>query len=296
MNRLHLALSVLMATPFLAAQAGGTPDESVTVERRAKEMRESLESQKPIRSHVRVEVKLQNGNKLQGIVKDGRLVERVDGLRFVDAHADDKGAGIRLWYSGGASNYVFVPFADFAQYKVLQRLSAKELTEIEDRMRMEEAAAAEKRRQLDAERKAREAADAKAAAEAEAEGETTDDGEAAVDGDGKPTAKGKPVKGGKDKDGKDVATPKVTGEQQQQRDWFQLLQEYPPAEGWNAAKKDEIGRRLAVVGAKPSDKEQRFVDKFEDWKKACAHFAVDPEQGNEKVQQANEAAKKRKKG
>lgn len=288
MNRWLPTLSVLVATPFLTAQTGGTPPAPSKVEQRAKEMRENLDTQKPIRSHVRVEIRLANGNRLAGIVKDGRMVERVDGLRFVDAHADDKGAGIRLWYSGGANNYVFVPFLDFAEYKVLQRLSAKELAEIEGNMRMEEAAAAERRRQQEAERKA------KAEAEAKAADEVGEPGTEAEGADAKAKPAGETKAGGKGKAGAETEAPKVDKAQQQQRDWFALLQEYPPAEGWNAAKKDEISRRFAVIGAKPSEKEQRFVDKFDEWKKACAQFGVDPEQGNEQAREQETGKKRRK--
>lgn len=285
MNRWLPVLSVFVATSLLSAQTEGRSQEPSKIEQRAKEMRDNLDAPKPIRSHVRVEVRLANGNKLDGIVKDGRLVERVDGLRFVEAQAGDKGAGIRLWYSGGANNYVFVPFADFSEYKVLQRLSAKDLVEIEGKMRLEEAAAAEKRRQAEADRKAKAEADAKAAAEA-GEGVVADTDPKPA-GEGKATAK--PKAGGKD-----AAEAKPTKEQEQQREWFQLLQDYPPADGWNAAKRDEINRKLPVLHVKPTEQEQRFVDKFEDWKKACAQFGVNPEQGNEQAREQETDKKRRK--
>lgn len=72
--------------------------------------RKLLDAQKPIRSHVRVEIRLANGNRLAGIVKDGRMVERVDGLRFVDAHADDKGAGIHLGIRAGPTTTCWCPY------------------------------------------------------------------------------------------------------------------------------------------------------------------------------------------
>jgi hypothetical protein len=33
---------------------------------------------------------------------------------------------------------------------------------------------------------------------------------------------------------------------------------------------------MVVVGAKPTESEQRFVDNFDAWLKACAKFGVDP--------------------
>lgn len=114
------------------------------VSERADSMREQIGKGRQVRSHVRVAVRLKNGNKLIGVVKDGRFVERVDGLRFVDAQAQERGAGIRLWYSGGTRNYVFVPFANFQSYEVLQRLSQEQLTAMEQEMQMAEQRAAER--------------------------------------------------------------------------------------------------------------------------------------------------------
>ena len=55
-----------------------------------------------------------------------------------------------------------------------------------------------------------------------------------------------------------------------------MLRKFPPDLGWNAAKKDEISRRLVVVGAAPSELELEFVEKFADWLQACQHSGVDP--------------------
>ena len=54
------------------------------INRRAQQMREQLGTGKAIKSHVKVQVRLNNGNRLEGVVKDGRLVEKVTGLRFED--------------------------------------------------------------------------------------------------------------------------------------------------------------------------------------------------------------------
>lgn len=161
---------------------------------------------------------------------------------------------------------MLVPVLTSPKHKVLQRLSAKELAEIEGNMRMEEAAAAERRRQQEAERKAKAEAEAKAAEEAGVPG-TEAEGE-----DAKAKPAGETKAGGKGKAGAETEAPKVDKAQQQQRDWFALLQEYPPRV--ERRKKDEISRRFAVIGAKPSEKEQRFVDKFDEWKKACAQLGA----------------------
>jgi hypothetical protein len=248
---------------------------------RAKDMRQSITKGRQVKAHVKVVVRLKNGNRLTGVVKDGRLVERVDGLRFVDAQARDQGAGIRLWYSGGTRSYIFVPFVSLKNYEVLQRLSQKQLMDIENEMQM-----AEKRAK---EREAKAAREAKGSASGVGEsngpapgtldsntpgnvdGSTVDGGanEAAKSDAGKPDAK--PVTA-------DDAASQVA-QAKQELAWAQLLRSYPPKAGWNAAKKDEISRRQVVIGVLPSKFELEFVDKFDDWLKACAHNKVDPNEG-----------------
>ena len=247
-----LAAQTTQPTPAPAPQA---PKESARVEQRAQTMREQIGQGRTVQSHVRVMVRLKNGNKLQGVVKDGRLVERVDGLRFVDAHAQDRGAGIRLWYTSGARNYVFVPFADFSEYEVMQRLSAQQIAEIEGEMQMEERRAAE--------RLAAEAQRAKGSASAAPEA-------GAAPAPGQEGAPSVPKAAAAD----DKAKEAESAAQAQQRKWFTLVNTYPPDDGWNKARRDEISRRLVVVGSKPSDLEQAFVTQFAEWEKACNHFGL----------------------
>jgi hypothetical protein len=270
-----VAVPLVAQTPAPAAQGEPKRDDA-RVEQRAAQMREGLDAGRSLQSHVRVAVRFKNGNKLIGVVKDGRLVERVDGLRFVDAQAKDRGAGIRLWYTSGARNYVFVPFADFAEYEVLQKLSAKQIDEIEREMQMDERRSAERAAEkADAAKGAAEAPQGAVDAPPAPSTETAPvDGaqqQGAAPAAGAPTAKG----AGKDA-GKDGKVPAATKEQEQQRQWFALLQAYPPASGWNKKKRDEIAQRFVVLGVKPSEFELKFVDQFGEWEKACAHFAIDP--------------------
>lgn len=304
MNRstLHLLGVLVLALPAKAQEPEAKPPtsepkpagetkpsvEEQRVDRRAQSMREKIASGKQVVTHVRVSLRLRNGNKMIGVVKDGRFVERVDGLRFVDASAKERGAGIRLWYSGGRRNFVFLPFEDVAEYEVMQRLTQKQLDEIEQELRMkEQKQIAEARKDAP---KAGEAAPGAPTGETgtPAPGQMPLDGQPAGQPTGQPaaepsTGKGKTAKGetkeaeGEAKEGGDVET---------QRAYFQLLQDYPPAGGWNKERRDEIARRKAVVGANPSDKEKAFVEKFEMWQKACKHFGVDgsaTKDGNEEV-------------
>jgi hypothetical protein len=286
-------LAAVFATA-LAAQtpAGPGPGESrpsSRVDQRADSMREQIVHGKQVKSHVRVLVRLKNGNRLTGVVKDGRLVERVDGLRFVDAHAQDAGAGIRLWYAGGTRNYVFVPFVDFASYEVLQKLSARQIEEIEAEMQM-----AERRAQ---ERQAQQAARATGSAEAPpADGGAVTGAvtgavvEAVEPSEQSPTGNpsggattGKASKAGKaEKNEKNEKPDPAAAAKAQHREWYQLLQDYPPDQGWNQARRDEIARRRVVVGAVPSPSELRFVEVFSNWQQACSHFGVKPTEPSKK--------------
>lgn len=261
-----LAFAVLSVCSALLAQdpaapAPKPPAPPDRVEQRSQAMREQIGTGRQVDSHVRVAVRLKNGNRLIGVVKDGRLVERVDGLRFVDAQARDAGAGIRLWYSGNGRNYVFVPFVDFAEYEVLQRLTAKQLADIEREMQQEEKKAPPVQGKTDAE--------VAATPPAEPAGDAADKPPSPA-GEGVPAAV--PAAG----DGAAAA---------QQRKWYELLAAYPPKEGWSRHKRDEIARRFVVIGAKPSEHEQKFVDQFAEWEKACAHFGIDA-----KVVEGGEAA------
>lgn len=276
----------------------GTADsrDQARLEERARSMREHIDTGKQVKSHVRISVRFKNGNKLVGVVKDGRFVERVDGLRFVDAQAQDRGAGIRLWYTSGVRNFVFVPFADLADYQVLQRLTAQQLDEMEREMQLQEGRRAEREAEI-----ARAAAAAKAqAANDTPVGETVDgstDTPPAPGQEPAPSADAKSKAGGKTgKDGAVEGADKKGPVTDEQRAWFALLQAYPPQAGWGKARRDEIARRLAVIGAKPSEMEQRFVDQFAEWEKACQHFGVDQTKEEAEQQAAEEAAKNAKNG
>ncbi|MBL8756004.1 MAG: hypothetical protein JNK15_22100 [Planctomycetes bacterium] len=284
--------------PLLAQDPSAGPQPDARVEARAQSMREQLGHGRPVQSHVRVLVRLKNGNRLTGVVKDGRLVERVDGLRFVDAQAQEKGAGIRLWYSSGARNYVFVPFGDFAEYEVLQQLSQKQLEQIEGELQMDEKRAAE--RQAEAARRATGTAEAAPAPTPETPAEPAPPAEPAATTTTSPSPNGgttttvrtkKPAKVAAD------AAPDATQmELALHRTWFALVQEFPPAAGWNAKKCDEIKRRLVVVGSKPSAVEQKFVDNYDQWVKACAHFEAEKAPGSAPAAETGDSTKAKKKG
>ncbi|MCB9877565.1 MAG: hypothetical protein H6835_08200 [Planctomycetes bacterium] len=267
MNWSAVAVASLFAASLSAqvppAPTGGESRPKDKIERRAEEMREHLGTGRQVQSHVKVSVRLKNGNKLVGVVKDGRLVERVDGLRFVDAQARERGAGIRLWYSGGTRNYVFVPFESLQGYEVLQRLTNDQLKEMETQLAMAEKRAAERAAA------AQKAAQGDATAEvpvAGAEGDTA----APKDGEAKPAEK------------------QLSAEEQR---WADLLKKYPPMLGWNKTRRDEIANRFVVLGTNPSDFEKAFVTQYEDWCKACRNSGVDPDSLVQKKPETKEERK-----
>lgn len=280
-----------------ASPPGGTksaPKKLDRVSKRAEKMRDSIAKGRQVRAHVKVLVRLHNGNRLRGVVKDGRLVERVDGLLFVDAQARDLGAGIRLWYSGGTRSYIFVPFKSLKNYEVVQRLSQKQLMQIESEMQMTENRAKERAEQ--AARRAKVDASGTAPAPGTLEVNTTTPKQSdlqQVPGFGKLPTVGKPVgeltttkassKGANTRDpavAAKVADPAPDLKQaKQELMWAQLLRSYPPKAGWNEVKKNEIARRKVVIGVVPSEFEMDFVNKFDSWMEACERNGVDPNAG-----------------
>ncbi|MBK8096640.1 MAG: hypothetical protein IPK26_06000 [Planctomycetes bacterium] len=257
-----------------AARPTTKPAATEAVDPRVQRMREQIRDGKEIRSHVRVTVRLKNGNRMQGVVKDIRLVERIDGVRFAKAEADDDGAGVRLWYSDGRNNYVFLPFADLQDYKVQEKLSSVQLREIEAKVVAAAAAAMPAATPTDpAATPLVPPVDGSTSPPAVPPGATaevpTDGGAARVaptDAPGTPPASGAGDAKGAANGGLDESQKKL----------FALLQEFPPAAGWDQKRRDEIARRKAVVGSTPSAAEQKFVDQFASWQQACELFGVEP--------------------
>jgi hypothetical protein len=251
---LFSGLALVLSVASLAAQRpGGNVDEKV------QEMRRQVIEGRVIQSHVRVSVRLKNGNRIRGIVKNGFLVERVDGLRFVSAEKDEEGAGLRVYYWNGRNNFVFLPFDNVQSYKVGERLSAVQLAAIER----------ESRQRADASEKDREAAQ---------RAQPSPAGETAGTRSERSRSKERTKEQGADADTPAADEP-VSGEPFKQtaevQQLYKLVQDYPPASGWGVARRDEIKRRIAVVGAKPSPAELRFVAKFDEWQQACQMFGVD---------------------
>src|SRR4030095_12287568 len=102
MKSLHVAAAIAASGAWLLAQAQtppvtqdppkAAPSPPKGTDERAQLMRDHMDTGRPLQSHVRVAVRLKNDNILRGVVKDGKIVERVDGLRFGDAQAREPSA------------------------------------------------------------------------------------------------------------------------------------------------------------------------------------------------------------
>lgn len=261
-----LSLALPLASEGLLAQrpdAGESPVRS-RVERQVEEMRRQVVEGRVFRSHVRVTVRLKNGNRIRGIVKDGVLVERVKGPRFIAAERDEEGAGIRLYYYNGNRNFVFLPFRDIKDYRIDRRITALELAAIERE--------SHKREQQERRKQA-------AAVTSRLTGSAPQLQVPAVPG--AETRPQNPASGSasKSKSGagsKPASKSKAANNTKKLHELYVLLQKFPPTDGWNAQKRDEIKRRLAVVGALPTAKEDEFVKRFAEWERACKEFGVKP--------------------
>lgn len=302
-----LCAGLLAAQQPEAPQEGAEPRRSKVTERaeqRARELPAARRGGEVRKGHVKVRARLKNGNRLTGIVKDGRLVERVDGLRFVEADAGERGAGVRLWYTSNTRSHVFVPFTDLKDYEVIQSLTAQELRSIEERLQRPQrvrgapeatsAATARETRLVPGTRSETLTAGRRLRRPPPPPDGLDDWGSrprlsgvgvgapTAPDAPGAPPAPTAPASaevevrpatqpaGGAEAD-RAVATA------QQLLVWSELLRRYPPKMGWNAARKDEISRRRVVVGANPSASETEFVSRFSEWLRACQHHGIAPD-------------------
>jgi len=235
-----LAAVICLGASGRAQQSPKDKKEQAIAEKIAR-MRALLREGKLVRSHVRVTVRLSNGNKLQGVVKDGRLIERVDGLRFVAAEAGAEGAGIRVWYYDDTNSYIFLPYDRIKRYWVGERLSEEQVKNIEAELIAREDAARKRYAEFLAERAA-----SKKAAEEAAKANPAEDAEA------------KPA---------DVVQAMDDAESKR---LMAIFTEFPPEQGWGPKKKQEIEVRRITVGAYPDEKSRKFLSVFDDWMKAQA--------------------------
>ena len=204
------------------------------IEAKEKAMREG----KVVRSNVRITVRLQNGSRLRGVVKNGRFIEKHDGLIFVPSERVSEGAGLRLWYYDQTNSYIFLPWGTIAEHTIGEVLSDDDVT----KMGLE----------MDRQARAARARVVKPGADKTAEG----DGQP-KDVDAPPAPPGGVVT-------KAPAKPasQLTAEQKA------LLAEFPPSAGWSLEKLKALELRKIQVNVWPNEKEKRFIDSFGEWNEA----------------------------
>ena len=208
------------------------------IRKRILRQRATIRSQGNIlRTHVKVRVNLRNGEKLTGVVRNGLFVEKPRGLEFVRAQMTQKGAGIRIWYYNDADGYIFLPYTMIGTYKVIKRLTEVEIAEIREqilqRERQAKAKGAERKKKLkDKQRELRE------------QGSTTK----------KLAALAAKLKRNKKREA-------------EAKRLLALVEEFPPKEGWGEEKINQINVRRLTIKVFPNEKERRFIEVFEDWKK-----------------------------
>lgn len=125
---LAAALCALSFTTALSAQGGREPTEHIRreIDSRQQAMREG----RVVRSNVRITLRLRNGSRMKGVVKDGRFVERPQGLEFLPTEMSEEDAGIRLWYYDNTNSFIFLPYATIAYHKIGDRLTDDEVRRI----------------------------------------------------------------------------------------------------------------------------------------------------------------------
>jgi len=237
-----LFLTTCLVVPALSAQNNTTQPRDwrkAKVRAQVEQMRKAMREGRIVRYNVQVKVRLKNGNKMKGIVRNGRFIEKHDGLDFVVTDKRSQRAGLRLWYYNGTNSYIFLPHAEIAHYKLGLKMSDREIGELERKLVRAERRRREMERQLAEERRRRLLAGKR-------KGKTSTD-----------------------KPGADVAKYGRTltdGE----RKLMKLLDDYPPDKGWGDKKLKELQMRRITIGVYPNKEEKHFEESFDTWKKAVA--------------------------
>lgn len=122
------ALCALSMTAVLPAQGG--QESSEHIRREIDERQQAMREGRVVRSNVRITLRLRNGSRLKGVVKDGRFVERPQGLEFLPTEMTEDDAGIRLWYYNDTNSFIFLPYTTIAYHKIGDRLTDDEVRRI----------------------------------------------------------------------------------------------------------------------------------------------------------------------
>jgi hypothetical protein len=254
---LRLFAAIVVLAPSLSAQSGATASRPASapatdsrpvvtipvppadgVERAGPTTRPKSESRPTILYHAKVQVLLKNGQKLQGIVKNNRFVERSAGLGFAVATKDDPMSGLRLWFTSPGQNWLFLNYRDIQAVDMIGRVSDIEVREMEAK--------------LDQEMNQKLAGEtAQRVAEVQAELKARDDAR-------------KADQEASDKAKKDEAKKKLKEEVEAAK---KVVNRFPPDDGWGEDRKKEILAKKANH-VYPTPDEAEFIKSYAEWEKA----------------------------
>ena len=230
-----------MVVPLLHAQTSSQDRRGwrkVQIRKKVEEMRRAMREGRIVRYNVRVKVRLKNGNRMKGIVRNGRFIEKHDGLDFVVTNKRSAHAGLRLWYYNGTNSYIFLPHASIAYYKLGNRMTDEQVRDLERRLMEAELQRRELERRLLEDRRKR-----------GAEGKPPEDGKPADQAEAETRKYGRPLT--------DV-----------ERNLLKWLEEYSPDKGWGKTKLRDLQVRRITLGVYPNQEEKRFEKHFDEWAKA----------------------------
>lgn len=231
-----VALCALSSSVLIAQSEVTTTKERIR--REVAEKQRLMREGKLVRNNVRVTVRLANGSRLRGVVKNGKFIERHDGLAFVQADRATEGSGLRIWYYDQTNSYIFLPWNTIIDHTIGEVLSDKEVAEMGlelDRL-------------------------AKAARERSGK---SDGGQQSGDEKTGGLPGATPGPGGAVKPPDKTTTKSALTDEQKA-----LLAEFPPEAGWGLDKLKQIEARKIRIGVYPNEKEQSFLDNFSAWNEA----------------------------
>jgi len=219
-----------------------------------------------VRLSYKLRVRLNNGRTIIGIVRNGRLFEKIVlqgkisaferslkrkyGItpsrsltqRFVPAKPTDERVGIRLWHHDATGGYIFLFYVDIKVVKRMQVISMAELNELDERARRRNKAKKDEiQKKWEEAAKKRRAAIKKQIAVRESKAKTSKEA--------KKVEKGSEIELG------DKSLEK-------------LLKKFHPGDGWTPGRKRVIEWRKWTLGLYPNEKEKEFLASYDEWKKA----------------------------
>lgn len=121
----------------IVRKAGGTEEQVKVLKPRdvpAELMR--LKSKADIKAEVTVKTAAGRPVVFKGVIRNGKLIERIIDRRFVpQKDIDHPHCGVRIWWSGGSDGYIFFRFENLENLALTGKLSEEERAEIMRRLR-----------------------------------------------------------------------------------------------------------------------------------------------------------------